>query len=144
MITTYVTSPFVSAREYQATNPEGSDEIDLGGAPPPKGRSQQSGINLAKPADSGVSLEEDSDSDEELELSLEPESPSGRNLTGPKSVKLKPANAPDSDSEFELTLDDNSGVTEAAAEPAAPGDIFETDFEVPAQLPSPLLILLHQ
>src|SRR5207248_2533781 len=49
----------------------------------------------------------------------------------------KPGKGPDeedSDSEFELTLDDSGGLVPLEAEQKAKGegDIFETDFEVPA------------
>lgn len=114
-------------------NPDGSDEVDLGGASKvtKRGGAGASGINLERPADSGISLESDSD---ELELSLdEPTSQSGRKLTGPKSVKMpKLTNDSDSDSEFELTLDDNSGLTDKIADEQQ-GDIFETDFELPVE-----------
>lgn len=111
-------------------NPDGSDEVDLGGSAITKrGAAGASGINLEKPSDSGVSLESDSD---ELELSLDEPSPSSRRLTGPKSVKM-PKQPADSDSEFELTLDDNSGVTDRLAAEAEQGDIFETDFELPTE-----------
>ncbi|CAN5622219.1 hypothetical protein BH11PLA2_BH11PLA2_52150 [soil metagenome] len=109
-------------------NPDGSDEVDLGGSTVDKRGG--SGINLARPADSGVSLE--SDDDMELSLDEEPTTNSGRKLTGPKSVKMPRVDAEHSDSEFELTLDDNSGLQDAMAEDAQQGDIFETDFELPA------------
>ena len=123
---------------------DSSDEVDLGAIGlAEENRGGNSGINLGKPSDSGVSLEKkgpktgplkpaaspppDSDDDLVLDLADVPASPSGRNL----------AHAPasdDSDSEFELSLDDTSGVTDALAaeEAAAGGDIFETDFELPA------------
>ncbi len=111
-------------------NPDGSDEVDLGGTQVGK-RGGQSGINLARPADSGVSLEQDSDDELELSLGDEPTTDSGRRLSGPKSVKM-PQMSSDSDSEFELTLDDNSDSMEALAAEEGQGDIFETDFELPA------------
>ncbi len=124
-------------------NDDASEEIDLGGsverAVP--GRKGQSGINLGKPADSGVSLEktDDEDSDDfELSLDPEPETPSSRKLAGPKSVKVPQQQSSDSDSEFELTLDDNSGITDSLvhslqdpSDEHDKGDIFETDFELP-------------
>ena len=114
-------------------NPDGSDEVDLGGSQVGKARAGQSGINLERPADSGINLERDSDEDFDLALEAEPTSASGRKLTGPKSVKIpKGGAAADSDSEFELTLDENSGVTDSLAADAEKGDIFETDFELPA------------
>jgi hypothetical protein len=112
-----------------------SDEVDLGGSQIGK-RTAQSGINLAKPSDSGVSLE--SEDDFELSLDAEPESPSRRDYTGPKSVKMSRGEATASDSEFELSLEENSGVTDALAEDAEQGDIFETDFELPADESSDL------
>ena len=106
-----------------------------------------SGINLAKPSDSGPSLEKrqgpktgplpkkgkgkDSDSDIDFELSLDGPSK-------PMSGAVGRTTGPDSDSEFELTLDDNSGVADALADSYqtddedAKSDIFETDFELPA------------
>jgi len=117
--------------------PDSSEEVALGEMPPEtaKGKSGNSGINLNRPTDSGVSLEKrKAKGDEEevdFELSLEaPGSGSSRKKLGSGS-KLKP----DSDSEFELTLEEPSDlaadVTEAASEKK--GDIFEaTDFEIPA------------
>jgi hypothetical protein len=117
--------------------PDSSEEVALGEMPPEtaKGKSGNSGINLNRPADSGVSLEKRKPKGDEeevdFELSLEaPGSGSSRKKLGSGS-KLKP----DSDSEFELTLEEPSDlgadVTEAA--PEKKGDIFEaTDFEIPA------------
>jgi len=133
-------------------NTDSSDEVDLGSMPKAgKPRAGESGINLARPADSGINLEnkkkgdsgknlakkkppvveEDSD---DFELSLEPTGASGSKLSGPKS---KPPVTSDSDSEFELTLDDSGegSSLEAAALESAEGDkndIFETDFEIPS------------
>ena len=79
---------------------DSSEEVDLGGFAP-KSKAGQSGINLTKPSDSGVSLEKkgpktgplnrgsapsDDDSDE-FELSLDTSSPSSRKL-GPKTGPL--------------------------------------------------------
>ncbi len=137
-----------------ALNNDSSDEVDLGSfdmAPQAKA-GPQSGINLGKPSDSGVSLEKkgpktgplpkssnavpsaaSEESDVDFELSLDAGAPSGVRLSGPKSGKLPSAD--DSSSEFELTLDDNSGVVESLveeyAEDEGKGDIFETDFELP-------------
>ena len=115
-------------------NTDSSEEVALGGAVPTGAHGDQSGINLRKPADSGVSLEKnkgvDSDSDVDFELSLDaPGAPSGR-LGTPKSAGKADK---DSDSEFELSLDDNSGVTDGIADDldGNKGDIFETDFELP-------------
>jgi hypothetical protein len=130
-------------------NPDSSEEVPLGDHPKPTASSSrsggQSGINLAKPADSGVSLERGgsgasaNDSDD-FELSLDPSEAgpkSSGKLSAPKSGKSKPVPAKsDSDSEFELTLDDSSGVSEELAaelqKDESKGDIFETDFELPA------------
>jgi len=130
-------------------NSDSSEEVPIGAPSQPAGGSKpggQSGINLSKPADSGVSLEKggagavENDSDD-FELSLEPgdaKRPAGKSsgkLNAPKSGK-HPVSKTDSSSEFELTLDDDSGVTDnlaAELEPeAGKGDIFETDFELPA------------
>jgi len=115
---------------------DGGDAVDIGVAPK-KGKGPQSGINLARPGDSGVSLEKsgaDASSDMDFELSLD----------APASGKLAPRTGPirrdpavDSSSEFELTLDDSSGSAEsfiagAEEEAQAKGDIFETDFDLPA------------
>ena len=114
-------------------NTDSSEEVDLGGAIPSGTRGGQSGINLRKPVDSGVSLEKDksdSESDLDFELSLDaPGAASGR-IGIAKSGGKRPN---DSDSEFELSLDDNSGVTDAIADDmnSEKGDIFETDFELP-------------
>jgi len=126
-------------------NADSSDEVDLGTfdlAPQSKG--PQSGINLGKPSDSGVSLEKKGpktdpltrpkapDDSDDFELALDPGPSSGVRLAGPRSGRL-PVASDDSSSEFELTLDDNSGVVESLAEDAEEGkrDIFETDFELP-------------
>jgi hypothetical protein len=132
-------------------NTDSSDEIDIGGMPKDKSgkpRAGESGVNLGRPADSGISLEkkggkdqqpllagDDSDSDD-FELSLEPAGPvSSSKLSGPKSGKTPITS--DSDSDFVLTLDDSSfesSSLEAAAlgeDNEQKGDIFETDFEIP-------------
>jgi hypothetical protein len=117
-------------------NSDSSEEVALGGEPSDAPRSGKSGINLGKPADSGVSLEkrqpQDDDSDVDFELSLDAPGQSGTRLGGPRSGGKPRA---DSDSEFELSLDDNSGITDALAEDFVveqdKGDIFETDFELP-------------
>src|SRR5262249_50888665 len=118
--------------------PDSSEEVALGERPAnaPAGKSGNSGINLNRPTDSGVSLEKRKKPDEEevdFELSLEtPGSGSSRKKLGGSGSKLKP----DSDSEFELTLEEPSdlGVEGTADAPARKkGGIFEaTDFEIPA------------
>jgi excisionase family DNA binding protein len=109
------------------------EEIALGEVPGRGGAASDSGINLQRPADSGISLEQGGDSDEiEFELSLDAEA-------SPKpSKKAPPAEDVSSSSEFELTLEDSARLAplEEEAGPAASSgeekDIFETDFEVPA------------
>lgn len=135
--------------------PDAGDEVDLGSLPKSNApRSGASGINLSAPADSGISLEKgksgkkdagkskpghktgDSDSDVDFELSLDSSAvASNTKLGAPQSGKLVLDS--DSDSEFELTLDDSGGSLEQAALDADAdgedkGDIFETDFEIPA------------
>ncbi len=116
-------------------NTDSSEEIDIASSPTtgtPRGA--KSGLNMSKPADSGVSLEkgkkpaEDDEDSVDFELALEP-APSGKSSTKKKL-------AADSDSEFELSLEDNSGVTDGLAkslegERGDKGDIFETDFDMP-------------
>jgi hypothetical protein len=134
---------------------DSSDEVSLGDMPAstPAGKSGQSGINLNRPADSGVSLENKRKGDDDeidFELSLDAPgsgmssrknlagsgSKSGSKASGKSSGKGsgKQAKQPDSDSEFELSLEEpsDSGLD---LEPAGDkkGDIFEaTDFEIPA------------
>jgi hypothetical protein len=123
--------------------PDSSEEVALGEAPKePAAKSGQSGINLNRPADSGVSLEKRKQpapgSDEEIDFELSLETP-GSGASGKKSssgkLGAKKKLEADSDSEFELTLEEPSDLsldaTGAAAEKK--GDIFEaTDFEIPA------------
>ena len=116
-----------------------------------------SGINLGKPADSGISLEQGgSDDSIEFELTLDSEStPKPAKPSTPKptpggakaedsdsdssefelSLDVEDKAKSDSDSEFELTLDDSGDVAALSEEGTqATGeekDIFETDFEVP-------------
>ena len=112
--------------------PSGSDyplaeeEVPLGEATAGAGRS---GINLQKPADSGISLEGGGSQDSvEFELSLDsnaspaptpakPDSSSEFELSLEDSSADQPAAPaePDSDSEFELSLEDSSGERPAAA-----------------------------
>jgi excisionase family DNA binding protein len=124
-----------------------------------KGKGPASGINLGKPADSGISLEQDGSGDSiEFELTLDAEStpkpakPStpkptpGAPLAGDSdsdssefelSLDVDSKGKADSDSEFELTLDDSGGMAALGDESLADSgaseekDIFETDFEVP-------------
>ena len=119
---------------------DGSEEVDITAAPKSK-KGPQSGINLGRPADSGVSLEKkkaatDSDSDMDFELSLDAPGPQSGKL-GPRTGPIARPTGVDSSSEFELTLDDSSGSAEsltaaAMSEREAKGDIFETDFDLPA------------
>lgn len=127
---------------------DSSDEVDLSipdiGPAPDSKRGIESGINLGKPADSGLSLEkggpktgkygQPSDSSEEdFDLAIDgPDSTPG----GPVSGKMK---MQDSDSEFDLTLDDDSLDGESSGSGSSPTglgkgkkDIFETDFDLPA------------
>lgn len=114
---------------------DSSEEVALGGTPAGN-KGGQSGINLGRPADSGVNLEKkgkkaaDEDSSDDFELSLDP---SDSEIPAPKSKKKLAAASTDSSSEFELTLDDNSGITDGLVAEADEnkGDIFETDFELP-------------
>lgn len=111
------------------------DAIQLGKKPRgKKGADPDSGINLGQPADSGIPLEQGLESGDSIEFEL--------SLDSSESTP-KPARAAmvDSDSEFELTLDDSGGLApmeedDSATMTQAPvgedGDIFETDFEVPA------------
>ncbi len=141
---------------------DSSEEVDLGGLLlPGDSKGGQSGINLSRPADSGLSLERkapktgpmnlasapaDSDSDIDFELSLDaPAGLSASKLSGPRSAVSR-STGPDSDSEFELTLDDNSGISDVVADARAgrggaadnsQGDIFETDFELPSMEEEP-------
>ena len=114
--------------------PDSSEEVALGEMPPEPGsgskKSGNSGINLNRPTDSGVSLEKKKPKadDDEIDFELSLDAPgSGTSAKKLSSGKLKA----DSDSEFELTLEEPSGETAAAGDKK--GDIFEaTDFEIPA------------
>jgi hypothetical protein len=109
-----------------------SDEVPIGTRNKKPSRGADSGINLATPSDSGISLEKDSS---EFELSLEPDAVGPKtptSKTGPKTPP--PAAGPassDGDSEFELSLDDGSDPNAAVTAPGEQKDIFETDFELP-------------
>lgn len=113
--------------------PDSSEEVALGDMPEGGSGSKKSGssgINLNRPADSGVSLEKKKKKadDDEIDFELSLDAPgSGTSAKKLSSGKLKA----DSDSEFELTLEEPSGETAAAGDKK--GDIFEaTDFEIPA------------
>lgn len=104
-----------------------SDELELA----PSGTGKDSGINLDKPADSGISLEQGGESDSiEFELSLDAGST-------PKPKPVSPVED-DSSSEFELSLDDSGSLApledDSSPVEASSGekDIFETDFDVPS------------
>ena len=114
--------------------PDSSEEVALGEMPPEAGsgskKSGNSGINLNRPTDSGVSLEKKKPKDDdEIDFELSLDAPgSGASAKKLSSGKLKA----DSDSEFELTLEEPSGES-GAASGEKKGDIFEaTDFEIPA------------
>jgi len=122
--------------------PDSSEEVALGEAPPKEAASKsgQSGINLNRPADSGVSLEKKKPADdEEIDFELSLETP-GSGASGKKKSSGKLGSGrkleADSDSEFELTLEEPSDLNlEATTEQSGEkkGDIFEaTDFEIPA------------
>jgi hypothetical protein len=117
--------------------PDSSEEVALGEAPAQKSGSKtgNSGINLNRPADSGVSLEKKrkpKPDDEEVDFELSLDAPG----TGSSRKKLgsgKKLQA-DSDSEFELTLEEPSDLAlDVSGSGDKKGDIFEaTDFEIPA------------
>ena len=131
---------------------DSSDEVSLGDMPAstPAGKSGQSGINLNRPADSGVSLENRKKADDdEIDFELSLDAPgsgmsSRKNLAGSGSKSGskssgkgsgKKQKQPDSDSEFELSLEEpsDSGLDLTPAGGDKKGDIFEaTDFEIPA------------
>jgi excisionase family DNA binding protein len=101
--------------------------LDAGSTPKP---GQKSGKSKLSP------VEEAPDSDSEFELTLDSDSSVEQPVLQPAA---EGPSADDSDSEFELTLDDSGGLVpmeaeqaQAPAEQAEEGDIFETDFEVPA------------
>jgi hypothetical protein len=119
--------------ELQLSN-DSSEEVPLGADLPasPGGRS---GINLGKPADSGVSIEKKKkakppaadESDIDFELSADD--------GGPAANRTMSAQKEDGSSEFELSLDDSSGsesMNTLASSVQGSGDIFETDFELPS------------
>lgn len=132
--------------------PDSSEEVSLGGDPLElKDAAGQSGINLNKPADSGVSLESKGgksgknlggksgkmpkpvsppESDDEIDFELSIDS------TGASSNRLKNKPQGDSSSEFELSLEEPSDLSldlDSSGVGNKKGDIFEaTDFEIPA------------
>jgi hypothetical protein len=118
---------------------DGSDEVDLAAPNPSLRKGPQSGINLARPADSGVNLEKArpaaDDNSDDFELALDAPGPTSGRL-GPRTGPLPRVAGVDSSSEFELTLDDssesNASFVAAARDEADKGDIFETDFDLPA------------
>jgi excisionase family DNA binding protein len=99
--------------------------LDSGSTPKPGGKSGKSKVSKVEQAE---------DSDSEFELTLDSDS----SIEQPAVQAGAGAAAEDSDSEFELTLDDSGGLVPmeeqaaAAGEQSDEGDIFETDFEVPA------------
>ena len=136
---------------------DSSDEISLGEMPTTtsKNKNAASGINIDKPIDSGISLENkggesgkksskkippapapEKASDEEIdfELSLDQAGASSKKIASSSGKNL------DSDSEFELTLDESdigssldlSPTTNMPVLEEEKNDIFETDFEIPA------------
>lgn len=135
-----------------------SGEMDLGGVdlgPPGAARGGLSGINLGRPADSGLSLEgggpKGSGAGQPRSSKLLPKS--GPKTTGPHGstgssadfeLALDSGSSPrggaggESDSEFELSLEggspgaDTGPKTAAGIAGPASGEIFETDFELPS------------
>lgn len=110
------------------------EEISLGDLPS-SGVTGESGINLGRPTDSGISLEPEEDTSDEIELEPQPRAASRAEAKSPPPESAK--EVADSSSEFELTLEDSGRLAplEEEAHPAATEgdkDIFETDFEVPA------------
>jgi hypothetical protein len=128
---------------------DSSEEVPLGDMPAQGSKGGKSGINLNRPADSGVSLEkrkkgDDDEVDFELSLDAPGSGKSASKFTSGSGIKsgsgVKKGPQPDSDSEFELTLEEPSDLAPAAGSAETPaaagekkGDIFEaTDFEIPA------------
>jgi excisionase family DNA binding protein len=99
--------------------------LDAGSTPKP---GPKSGKGKAK----APKAQKEEDSSSEFELTLDADS------SAEQPVLQGGAGEEDSSSEFELTLDDSGGLVPMEAEQKAPaaggeqGDIFETDFEVPA------------
>lgn len=120
-----------SSSEFELSLDSDSDsfELDLNtGSGEKAPLAAKAGLSLDKPTDKGVNL---GDSDDSMEFELSIDQPPA------KSKASLRTQSPESDSEFELALDDNSGVTDGIAASMeegddAKGDIFETDFDLPA------------
>lgn len=113
------------------------DEVSLGDLPT-SGITSQSGINLGRPTDSGISLEPEGESSDEIEFELRQRATS-QPETPPRATEppVEVGGSTNSSSEFELTLEDSGRLAPLEEESARAGtegekDIFETDFEVPA------------
>jgi hypothetical protein len=139
--------------EFRLEVPDEDDEITLADEGSPELKGPSSGINLNKPADSGISLEQTGEGSDEIEFSLTLDAeatpkpdPAKAGLVPATddsdsefelSLDLEHQQKSDSDSEFELTLDDTGGLEPLEDTPkpkpkkGAEKDIFETDFEVP-------------
>jgi hypothetical protein len=110
------------------------EEVSLGDLPR-SGVTGESGINLGRPTDSGISLEPEGESSDEIEFELRQRDASGPAKT-PRPAEPAPEQV-DSSSEFELTLEDSGRLApleedSGRATQEGDKDIFETDFEVPA------------
>jgi excisionase family DNA binding protein len=119
-------SPAGSSDDDFSLELDDSSEVDLGAASSGGELSAPaSGINLSRPIDAGISLEEQKASDDNIEfdLSLEPEAT-------PKPAQMKDVEGDDSSSEFELSLELDE--SEGAGKPvAAPGpDDSDSEFEL--------------
>jgi len=125
-----------------SVTPDSSEEVSLGDMPvDKKGKAGQSGINLNKPADSGISLEKKKkktpvpvDDDDEIDFELSLDVP-GTGMSSKKKHGSSKKMEADSDSEFELTLEEPSDLALDSEDSGKgkKGDIFEaTDFEIPA------------
>jgi len=91
---------------FDSSSEELALDFDSDGPKSLTGASGASGINLAKPSDKGVPLD-DSSSEEALTFDLSDDSGVGNT---PKPQKKGAAAEVDSSSEFELTLDDDGGL----------------------------------
>lgn len=126
-----------------SVTPDSDEEVSLGDMPvvEPKRKAGQSGINLNRPADSGVSLEKKRkktpapvDEDDEIDFELSLDAP-GSGMSSKKLHGSSKKMEADSDSEFELTLEEPSDLESDAGSSGKvkKDDIFEaTDFEIPA------------
>jgi excisionase family DNA binding protein len=116
-----------------AAQDDDSDEVSLGELAPPTDVTSGvnlSGINLDKPADSGINLGKSESRNDSLEFELSLDEPDSSETKG-----AAPVEEVDSSGEFELTLDESGGLAPLEEEAAAEGgdkDIFETDFDMPA------------